>query len=284
MQRSSTGSALGQGEATDLLAISFSSTDYIGHLVGPSSLQSEDNILRLDRTLADLFAFVDERIGLENTLIVLSADHGGPEAPEYVSSIGIPAGRFPFDYFRKPSPLTAALEQRFGRGDLIADHSHPYLYLDLQAIRESGLDVAEVERFVAAEVVKLPGVVYALARSDLLEGRVADAPLQNQIRRNFHPTRSGNIHLVPDQYWFLHSTEEADKLGIGEIAAIHGSPWAYDTYVPIFFAGHGVPAQSIARRVETTDIAPTLAVYLGIKPPSGSIGEPLLEVLPGQGR
>ncbi len=275
---------IGRGPATDLLAISFSSTDYIGHLFGPSSLESEDNILRVDRILADLFAFVDERIGLENTLIVLSSDHGAPEAPEYAASIGIPAGRFAWDYFRTPGPLSEALEQRFGRADLIADHSHPYLYLDLKAIEASGLDVAEVERFVAAEVMKLPGVAYAQPRSDLLEGRVADAPLQNQIRRNFHPLRSGNIHLVPDQYWFLHSTEEGSKMGIGEIAAIHGSPWAYDTYVPIFFAGHGVPAQSIARRVETTDIAPTLAMYLGIKPPSGSIGEPLLEVLPGQGR
>ena len=113
---------------------------------------------------------------------------------------------------------------------------------------------------------------------------MADAPLQNQIRRNFHPTRSGNVHLVPDQYWFLHSTQEGDKLGIREIAAIHGSPWAYDTYVPIFFAGHGVPARRVARRVETTDIAPTVALYLGIKPPSGSIGDPLPEVLPGRNR
>jgi predicted AlkP superfamily pyrophosphatase or phosphodiesterase len=274
---------LGRGEDTDLLAISFSSTDYVGHLFGPSSLESEDNILRLDRILADLFAFVDERIGLDNTLIILSADHGGPEAPEYITSIGMPAGRFPSDFFRKPSPLTEALERRFGRADLIANYSHPYLYLDLEAIRADGLDVAEVERFIAAEVMKLPGVSHALSRSELLEGRVTDAPLQEQIRRNFHPARSGNIHLVPDQYWFLHSTEEASKMGIGEIAAIHGSPWVYDTYVPIFFAGPRVPTRSIARRVETTDIAPTLAVYLGIKPPSGSIGEPLSEVLPGPG-
>ena len=84
---------------------------------------------------------------------------------------------------------------------------------------------------------------YAMTRSDLLAGRITESPVQNQIRRSFHPTRSGNIHMVPEQYWFLHSTEEAEKMGIGSIAAIHGSPWAYDTYVPIFFAGSGVPAQ-----------------------------------------
>ncbi len=273
---------LGLGEGTDLLAISFSSTDYIGHLFGPSSLESEDNLLRLDRILAQLFAFVDERVGLEQTLIVLSADHGAPEAPEYMESFGMDAGRYPFDAFRKPSPLTEALERRFGRGDLIASHSHPYLYLDLEAVRESGLDVAEVERVLADELLKLPGIAYALTRSDLLAGRVADSPVQNQIRRSFHPTRSGSVHMVQEQYWFLHSTEEAKQMGIVAFAALHGSPWVYDTYVPIFFAGHRVPAQTLARRVAPSDIAATLAAYLGIKPPSGSIGTPLVEVLPSR--
>jgi len=273
---------VGQGEATDFLAVSFSSTDYIGHLFGPSSLESEDNILRLDRILSDLFAFVDDEVGLANTLVVLSADHGAPEAPEYMASLGMAAGRFPFDAFRKPGPLTEALEKRFGRGDLIAAHSHPYLFLNDEAIRESKLDATEVERFLAAEAMKLPGIAYALARSDLLEGRVAGTPIQNQIRRSFHPRRSGNIHLVPEQYWFLHSTDEGERMGIGAIAAIHGSPWVYDTYVPIFFAGQQVPHQTVARRVGPHDIAATLAAYLGIKPPSGSVGTPLVEVLPSR--
>ncbi len=270
---------IGQGEATDLLAISFSSTDYIGHLFGPSSLESEDNILRLDRVLAQLFAFVDRKVGLKNTLIVLSADHGAPEAPEYMTSLGMEAGRYPFDYFRKPGPLTEALKTRFGRDDLIATHSHPYLFLNREAIREAELEAAEVERFVAAEVMKLPGIAYALARSDLLEGRWVDSPLQQQIRRSFHPKRSGNIHLVPEQYWFLHSTDEGARMGVGEVAAIHGSPWVYDTYVPIFFAGHRVSSQTVTRRVGPHDIAATVAAYLGIKPPSGSVGTPLREVV-----
>jgi predicted AlkP superfamily pyrophosphatase or phosphodiesterase len=271
--------ALGAGEATDFLAISFSSTDYAGHLFGPSSLESEDTILRLDRTLADLFEFLDETVGLEHTLIALSADHGGPEAPEYALSIGIPAGRFALDYFKQPNELTAALMDRYGRDDLILSHSHPYLYLDHAAIREAQLDNAKVEQFIATEAIKIPGVAYAMSRSELLDGRFADSPLQRQIRRNFHPGRSGAVYLVPEQYWFLHSTDEAKQMGISSLAAIHGSPWAYDTYVPIMFAGHGVPARTVLRRVATTDIAPTIAAYLQIKPPSGSIGDPLAEVL-----
>jgi predicted AlkP superfamily pyrophosphatase or phosphodiesterase len=272
---------VGQGAAIDFLAVSFSSTDYVGHLFGPSSLESEDNLLRLDRVLAELFAYVDERIGLAHTLIVLSADHGAPEAPEYMAGMGMETGRYDFDYFRKPGPLTEALERRFGRGDLIETHSHPYLYLDAKALADAGLEAEEVERFLADEIVKLPGIAYAMTRTALLEGRVAGAPIQDQIRRSFHPRRSGNIHLVAEQYWFLHSTEEAHQMGLEHIAAIHGSPWAYDTFVPIFFAGHRVPQGKVYRLVGPQDIAATIAAYLDIKPPSGSVGTPLVEVLAG---
>ena len=270
---------VGQGTAMDYLAISFSSTDYVGHLFGPSSLETEDNILRLDRVLAELFQYVDKKIGLDKTLIALSADHGAPEAPEYMAEYGMEAGRFPLDWFKKGSPLSDALKKRFGRDDLVGVHSHPYLYLNLDAIKDAKLDIEEVERFVAAEMMKVAGIVYAMTRSDLLAGRITESPIQNQIRRSFHPTRSGNIHMVQEHYWFLHSTEEAEKMGIGKIAAIHGSPWKYDTYVPVFFAGNGVSAQTISRPVGPQDIAATIAAYLEIKPPSGSVGVPLVEVL-----
>jgi hypothetical protein len=270
---------VGQGDATDYLAISFSSTDYVGHLFGPSSLETEDNILRLDLILAELFLYVDAKVGLENTLVVLSADHGAPEAPEYMAEYGLKTGRFPLDWFKEGSPLSAALKKQFGRDDLVSVHSHPYLYLNLAAIEDAKLEIEKVEHFVAAEMMKVNGIAYALTRSDLLAGRITESPIQNQIRRSFHPIRSGNIHMVPEHYWFLHSSEEAEKMGIEKIAAIHGSPWKYDTYVPVFFAGNGVPAQTISRLVSPTDIAATIAAYLGIKPPSGSVGVPLVEVL-----
>jgi predicted AlkP superfamily pyrophosphatase or phosphodiesterase len=270
---------VGQGDAPDYLAISFSSTDYVGHLFGPSSLETEDNILRLDRILAELFQVVDKKIGLDKTLIVLSADHGAPEAPEYMAEHGMETGRFPLDWFKKGSPLLDALKNRFGRDDLVSVHSHPYLYLNLDAIKDAELYIEEVERFVAEEMMKVPGIAYAMTRSDLFAGRITESPIQNQIRRSFHPARSGNIHMVQEHYWFLHSTEEAEKMGIEKIAAIHGSPWKYDTYVPVFFAGNGVSAQTISRPVGPQDIAATIAAYLEIKPPSGSVGIPLVEVL-----
>jgi predicted AlkP superfamily pyrophosphatase or phosphodiesterase len=169
--------------------------------------------------------------------------------------------------------------EKYGRDDLIANHSHPYIYLNIDAIEEDGLDVAEVERFVLAEFMKVPGIKYGLTRSDILAGRVPSAPIAQRIQHSFNPERSGNIHLVQEQDWLFHSTEEAEKLGVGELAAIHGSPWRYDTYVPILFAGPGIPNLKVSRHVAPYDIAPTLANYLGIKPPSGSVGEVLVEVV-----
>jgi predicted AlkP superfamily pyrophosphatase or phosphodiesterase len=275
---------LGGGSDTDFLAVSFSATDYAGHLFGPGSLESEDTILRLDRVLADLFAFVDEKVGLAHTLIVLSADHGGVEAPEQAEAIGIEAGRMPLGFFRGPNPVASALEERFGRSDLILGPSHPYLYLDVEAIAAAGLDQDEVERFVVDEVAKLPAITRAFSRGDLAADSnaraVATDALLDAARRSFHPERSGHVHLVQPPYWFMHSTQEAEKMGLPSLAAIHGSPWAYDQHVPIVFAGHRVPARKVGRSVGPHEIAPTLAAYLGVKPPSGSDGTLLFEVLP----
>lgn len=275
---------IGRGPHTDLLAVSFSATDYAGHLFGPGSLESEDTILRLDRVLADLFAFVEARVGLEHTLIVLSADHGGVEAPEQAEAIGISAGRVPLDFFREPNSVSQALEERYGVADLIRAPSHPYLYLDTEAIRAAGLSVAEVEQYAAEQATLVPGIERAFARSDLLASEVPRTPLAAAVRRSLHPARSGNLHLVQRPYWFLHSTEEAKKMGVPSLAAIHGSPWAYDTHVPIFFAGHRVEQRRVDRRVGPHDIAATLSAYLGVKPPSGSSRTLLLEVLPGANR
>ncbi len=270
---------VGQGEYVDYLAVSFSAPDIAGHLYGQSSLEYEDAVLRTDQNLAELFAHIDEQIGLRNTLIVLSADHGGAEAPEYLQSKGFPAGRLPLDWIRKQDTLSKPLKEKYGRDDLIVGHSHPYVYLNNAAMVEAGLDAAEVEQFVANELLKVEGITYATTRSQILSGNVPPLPVTEKIIRNFHPTRSGNVHYVQNQNWFVHSTEEAEKLGLPALAAIHGSPWEYDTYVPILFAGPGVDKGKVSRRVSPQDIAPTITNYLGVKPPSGAVGNVLPEVV-----
>lgn len=264
---------LGNNGTIDYLSVSFSSTDYVNHIFGPSSLETEDNILRLDRTLAELFQFVDTTVGLDKTLIVLSADHGSPEAPGYLAELGFEASYIDPATFDKKAAI-AALKTRFGIGEkLITTYFHPYLYLNREEIKKHGLNQAEVEKAVVEELSRFDGVALAISSSALETGNVPDTPLIKSVLRNFNPNRSGDIYLVFDTNRFI-----ADFGGL-TVAASHGSPWHYDKYVPIMFAGTGITAKQVNRPVETIDIAPTLSLIVGAKPPSGSTGIPLEEIL-----
>jgi predicted AlkP superfamily pyrophosphatase or phosphodiesterase len=263
---------LGQDDVPDFLSVSFSSTDYVGHIFGPSSLESEDNILQLDKTLSEFFDFVDGAVGLENTLIVLSADHGGPETPGYLTELGFEADYVDPDNYDR-TPAIDALKERFGVGaELITTYFHPYLYLDRDLIAELGLDQGEVEAAVAAELTKFDGVAVAVSSTALREGRTPDFPLLKTVLRNFSPSRSGDIYVVfePNRY-----INDFDGL---TVASTHGSPWRYDTHVPLMLAGPGIPSQSVSRHVETVDLARTLSLLIGAKVPSAAVGKPLVEV------
>ncbi len=267
---------LGRDEVTDYLSVSFSSTDYVGHVFGPSSLESEDNLLRLDRTLAELLSFVDTTIGHDRTLIVLSADHGGAEAPPALDQFGFEAKYVDPETWDKTAGM-ADLKERFGVGEeLIREYFRPYVYLDRKVIEEAGLDQTEVERVVAAELSKFEGVALAVSSTALAKGELPDTPLTRSILHNYHPKRSGDIFVVFEPHWFIN---DFDGL---VVATTHGSPWSYDTFVPMIFAGSGIQAQRVHREVQTIDLAPTLAAFLGIKPPSGSRGDVLVEVLEGR--
>ena len=265
---------LGQDDVPDYLAISFSSTDYVGHLFGASSLETEDNIARLDRTLADLFSFIDKEVGLENTLIVLSADHGQPEVPGHLHELGIDNAHYFDTKALDKTPAIMALKKQFGLGEeLIEAFYQPYLYLNHDLIRAKGLDQAQVEQAVAGELLKFDGVAYAVSSTALRTDNLPDTLMTRSILRNFHPKRSGDIYLVFEPNVFIN---DFDGL---TVASTHGSPWRYDTFVPLIFAGAGLSAATLSRPVTPYDVAPTLAAYLGVKPPSGAIGMPLPEVL-----
>ncbi len=264
---------VGQRQAPDFLSISFSATDYIGHAFGPNSLEAEDNLLRLDATLADLLRFIDEKVGLARTLVVLSSDHGIDEIPESKSALGFDAGRhYPEKFVEQ---VDTALQTRFkSEQKLIAAFWNPSLYLNLEPVRMLGYDQATVEQALAEEIVKVPGIALAVTRSNLLSGNITDTPILQKVQQAFHPKRSGNVLIVQDQFWYLYPNPE-------QFAAMHGSPYSYDTFVPIMFAGPGLESKEVRRLVGPEDIAATIAAYLGIKPPSGSVGTALVEAIPG---
>ena len=264
---------LGDDEVTDFLGVSFSVTDYVGHFFGPSSLEAEDNLLQLDRTLADLFAYVDAEVGLENTLIVLSADHGAPEAPGYLASIGMPGGYVTPDQW-DTAPAVARIKERFGiSGPLFTGYDHPYLTLSDEVRSDPGIDRVALETAIAEELVAFDGVAYAVPSSRLREGALPDNALMRAVLNNYHPDRSGDIYVVFQPEWFIN---DMDGLSV---TVTHGSPWRYDTYVPILFAGHGVAPGRVTRRVHTVDVAMTLSAVARTRPPSGAVGDVLLEVV-----
>jgi hypothetical protein len=131
----------------------------------------------------------------------------------------------------------------------------------------------EVEQAIAAQLLKFDGVAYAVSGTALRTASLPDTLLTRSILRNFHPKRSGDIYLVFEPNVFIN---DFDGL---LVASTHGSPWRYDTFVPVIFAGAGLSAAKVSRSVTPYDIAPTLTNYLGMKPPSGAIGVPLHEVL-----
>lgn len=264
---------LGQDEVTDYLSISFSATDYVGHLFGNSSLESEDNLFRLDRTLADLFAYIDKRVGLENTLIVLSADHGGPEAPGYWKTIGLDSGYVSPDEWDK-EPAIAALKKRFGIGEELIQPFFPsYVYLNREVIKKHNLDFAEVEQAVADIILGIKGVALAITSTSISENKLPDTQINREALCNFNPKRSGDILILFQPHYFINHFN-------GEVVACnHGGPWSYDTFVPVIFAGNGLKHKDVYRRVETISVARTLAAVEGTKPPSGCFADILPEVL-----
>jgi predicted AlkP superfamily pyrophosphatase or phosphodiesterase len=263
---------LGEDDIADYLSVSFSATDYVGHVFGPSSLEGEDNILQLDRRIADLLAFVDEKVGLDNTLIVLSADHGGPDSPGYLNSLGIPAGYVDPDSWDKDAAIERVKNSFNISGRLFEPYSHPYLYFNADVKDNSDIDMEALESAVVEELSRFKGVSLAVSSTALRRGNLQDTNLMKSVINNFHPKRSGDVYIVFEPNWFIN---DFDGL---TVASTHGSPWTYDTHVPIVFAGMGIQHQTVDRPVQTVDIAVTLATFLSIKPPSGSVGVPLNEV------
>lgn len=267
---------MGKHNATDYLAVSFSSTDYVGHIFGPSSLEAEDNMLRLDKTLASFFKYIDEEIGLKNTLIVLSADHGAPEAPGYLAKLGIEAKWIsPLKWNKKPSLLR--LEKKFGVGqELIQAFFPPYIYLNHEIIKQKGLDLAEVQKAVAKEIMDIDGIALTVTSTQMQNNSLPNTYLYNAALQNFNAKRSGDILILFEPHCFAN-----DMDGGAIMATNHGGPWSYDTYVPVIFAGMGLEGKQVFKAVRPNDIAPTLSAIVNAKAPSGSSGEVLKKVLEG---
>ncbi|MBT1062383.1 alkaline phosphatase family protein [Bowmanella sp. Y26] len=259
---------MGKDDITDYLSVSFSTNDYVGHMFGPNSLEAEDNLMNLDRTLADFFSFLDKQVGLDNVLIALSADHGVDSIPEYKKSIGF-AG-FRGNTGKQFEAINQELAEQFGiEGKLVSRTSMPFLYLDLALIEQNKLDIHAVQLAVAKHAATLPGIARVFTRKQLMTEDLSFDPIGSKVQRAYVPSRAGDVVLV----------QSPSSMFEGYSAATHGSPYKYDTHVPVFFTGWKVKPRSISRQVSPEDVAVTLSALMKITYPDKSTGQPLDEVV-----
>lgn len=240
---------LGHHINTDYLSISFSATDAIGHTFGPNSLESEENFRQLNQTLKSFLQFVDKKVGLANTLIVLSADHGVAPSPTYLRSAHLPTREITSQDIASAPTVKSYLQQhQLDWSQLIINQS-PDLYLNEPYLKAKGLTKETVAQSLSFAISQVPGIFSAIPTSQVLNNRLANSPLRAALAAQINPRRSGDIYLIAEPYNFIHNSPDTK--------GHHGTPWAYDRHVPIIISHPSFKAQRIHHLVSTTALAPT---------------------------
>ncbi|MCA0239812.1 MAG: alkaline phosphatase family protein [Proteobacteria bacterium] len=257
------GERLGQDDAPDILSVSLSGHDYVNHYWSAESRLSHDHFLHLDRLLQAFFRDLDASVGKNNYIAVLTADHGFMPAPEVSRMRGLDAGRLSGSELL--GRINAGLEQRFGVAKLGRFFSASALVLDRELLAQKNLDPAAVAEAARAVLAAEPAIAAAYTRAELASGSRAGAPFFDAMRKSWNRERSGDVQYAPKPNWMFTSSSSNTT---------HGSPHPYDTHVPILMYGPAwlKPAR-VDRRVETADLAPTLARLLGVAAPAAAEGK-----------
>ena len=250
---------LGKSPKTDFLTVSFSSTDYVGHSFGPNSVEAEDTYLRLDKDIAEILTTLDNTLGKDNYLVFLSADHGVADVPGFWQSQKLPSGVFNASESMKE--IKSALKTAFGEGEFIRAVDNSQLYLNDNLMREMKISYAQIHEVVRQTLLKREDVADVIDLHNLANSTLPAYQL-NYVKNGLNPRRSGDIMIVLNPSWF-----EGRMQG-----TTHGSLYRYDTHVPLLFYGWKVKTGETTIRTNISDIAPTVADFLNILEPNGSIG------------
>lgn len=257
---------LGKDDVTDFLSISFSSPDYIGHKYGPMSVEVEDTYLRLDKELAEILTFLEKNVGQDEFLIFLTADHGVVNVPQYLIDNKMPGGYFyehPVD-----SALKAYLKQEFN-DTLVTNFSNYQVFLNHETINNKKLNLSEIENKIISFLLKQEGIAKAVSATALKNTEFTDRLLAN-AQRGFNQKRSGDVLFILKSGWttFRYHT-----------GTTHGSPYHYDTHVPLLWYGAGIKKGASNQHIVIPDIAATLAQLLQIQAPSACSGKPINDLI-----
>jgi hypothetical protein len=269
---------LGQDEDTDVLTVSFSGNDYVGHRYGPYSQEAMDVSLRIDRQIATLLDFVQTKVGLANTLVAFTADHGVAPIPEHAWAIGLGGARIKTTDLL--GAIRAGIKARYNADDYIYKFDdngvardgfmNGNIYFNYIALERDKVNAEELAQVVGRAALTVPGVARYFTRAQLLRGATSITdPIERRVQHGFYPSRSGDVVLIAEPFKYLGDT----------ITATHGSAYSYDTNVPTIIMGQGVIAGRYLEPATPADIAPTLAALLGITKPSNATGRVLIEAI-----
>ncbi|MCU7549124.1 alkaline phosphatase family protein [Chitinophagaceae bacterium LB-8] len=257
---------LGADEVTDFLAISFSSPDYVGHSFGPNSIEQEDVYLRLDKQLGDFLDFLDTKVGKNEYLVFLSADHGVAHVPQFLKENKIPSGLF---YSKVIDSLNNSLEKQFGQPKLISTVQNLQLYLNQELLDSAGINAKEVKNWIIRNITKHPGIARAFDLNELSQTTL-NSKIKDMITNGYYPNRCGDIQLILQAQWIeAYSTT----------GTTHGLWNPYDAHIPLLWYGWGIKQGKTNRETYMSDIAPTISALLKIQMPSGTVGKVIEEVM-----
>ncbi|MHA8068760.1 alkaline phosphatase PafA [Aquirufa ecclesiirivi] len=251
---------LGQNNQTDFLALSFSSTDYVGHAFGPQSIELEDTYLRLDRDIAELLTYLDKKFGKDRVLVFLTADHAVAEVPGYLHSKKMPGGVF--EASKALTEAKNALQKEFGSDKLIVGSENSQLYIDHALLEKLAINRKKLHQVISTAYSKIEGTSTIVDMQDVANSTLIQ-PYKELVSNGYHPARSGDFMILLKPQWFMG----------GKTGTTHSTLYAYDTHVPLLFYGWKVKPQEISSRTSISDISTTLANWLGCMEPSGSIGK-----------
>jgi hypothetical protein len=258
---------LGQHDGTDILALSLSANDYVGHERGPDSPEVRDISIRTDQLLGKLLDFINAHVGEGNTLVVFTADHGVAPVPKVNNDRKMPGGYLPASEYS--GKIASQISQKFGVGDWFRYDEYGFLYLNYATLAKNNADRTEVRRFAAEIARGLPHIARVFTRDDLLRGDAAADWPGRAVRLGFYGPRSADLLLLPEPYYMFSPPS----------GTTHVTPYSYDNHVPLIFYGTGIRAGVHYEPVTINDVAPTLAAILQVETPSGSAGRILAGIL-----
>ncbi len=256
---------LGQRGVSDLLTISFSSTDYAGHAFGPRSIEIEDMYLRLDKDIAEIIATLDKEVGKDNYIIFLTADHGACDVPHLLANNKIPSGYVHEDQLA--THIKQYCKQEFG-DSLLISYINQQIFLNEKYIEQHKLNKSEIEAKISQYLLAYNGISEAYPSAYLKYHSYHPDFLKYKIQKGYNHKRSGDIAISYLPGWMEYMPA----------GTTHGSSYNYDTHVPLIFYGKSIAKGRSVSQVNITDIAPTISTLLGIPYPNGNTGHPIKEL------